>query len=34
MNVAGAQVSGYTMQETLHMVKGIIDEMQREGELE
>lgn len=33
MNVAGAQVSGYTTQETLHMVKGIIDEMQKEGEL-
>lgn len=33
MNVAGAQVSGYTMEETMDMVKGIIDEMQKEGEL-
>ncbi len=33
LNVAGAQVSGYTMKETLAMIKNIIDEMHEQGEL-
>ena len=33
LNVAGAQVSGYTMKETLDMIKNIIDEMKEQGDL-
>ena len=33
LNVAGAQVSGYTMTETLNMIKNIINEMKEQGDL-
>ena len=31
--MAGAQVSGYTMTETLNMIKNIINEMKEQGDL-
>lgn len=34
MNVAGAQVGGYTVEETAKMIKDIIDEMYQKGEIE
>lgn len=34
MNIAGAQVPGYTVEETAKMLKDIISEMYKEGELE
>lgn len=33
MNIAGAQVEGYTVMETVKMLKGLINEMTKEGEI-
>lgn len=33
MNIAGAQVEGYTMPEAVRMLKGIISDMEKEGEI-
>ena len=34
MNIAGAQVPGHSAEETVQMLKDVIDEMYKEGELE